>query len=226
MALAKRWVRQDEFDTLLYAAANAHGIPPVFFKALVAAESAFNPQAYREEPPKTSLPPTADYPQGGDASYGLTQVLSRTARGLGYQGPLGGLYDPATNLNLGATYLGQQWSRYSGDPAKAAAAYNAGSARYTATGSFINQAYVDRVMSYAEYFRQWEAGKGAVSGPKNPIVSFPDLDATQHRDSLATRNGSRAASHSAPQMRVPWVWAGVGLMAWIGLIGLAKSCGG
>lgn len=216
--IAQRWSRQDDYDAVLYRAAGAHGITPPLLKALVAAESAFNPRAYREEPPKASLPPTPDYPNGGDASYGLTQVLSRTARGMGYTGVLSGLFDVGTNLTLGATYLGQQLARYSGDIAKAVAAYNAGSARYTSGGAFINQVYVDRVLGYLDYFRQYEAGKGAVPGPTQPAPSFPesDGDLPEPRDAVPGGDGGsgRPDPQSAPTMTMPWLATGAGVLIW------------
>lgn len=216
--IAQRWSRQDDYDAMLYGAAAAHGITPPLLKALVAAESAFNPRAYREEPPKASLPPTPDYPNGGDASYGLTQVLSRTARGMGYAGSLGGLFDVATNLNLGATYLGQQLRRYSGDIAKAVGAYNAGSARYTASGAFINQVYVDRVLGYLDYFRQYEAGKGAVPGPTKPATAFPDFKPVvpEPDDTVPAGDGGGGATRrSPPKMTMPWLATGGGVLIWL-----------
>ena len=81
------------------AAADRHGIPANLIWAVMAQESNFRPTAYRHEP------------KIRDGSHGLMQVLYRTARSLGYQGERGeagkltGLFDPATNINLGAMLL-------------------------------------------------------------------------------------------------------------------------
>jgi soluble lytic murein transglycosylase-like protein len=56
-------------------------------------ESNFDPAAYRYE---ASL---------NDASMGLMQLLSSTARQMGYSGDPSGLYDPTTNIQLGMAYL-------------------------------------------------------------------------------------------------------------------------
>lgn len=173
MNLTPRWARQDDFNAAVYAASARHGVTPALIKATIAAESAFNPRAYRAEAPRPSLPPTPDFPQGGDASFGLMQVLSRTARGLGYLGPLDGLYDPATSIDLGSKYLGQQSRRYHGAVSDTVSSYNAGSVRMV-SGRYSNQAYVDRVLGYLDYFRQWEAQKGRAPG--TVPASFPEPD--------------------------------------------------
>lgn len=74
-------------------------------------ESNFIPSARRYEP------------RIHDASYGLMQLLSKTAKGIGYNGPVypdmpspsdtahhsGTLYDPAINIFYGMTYLRNGW---------------------------------------------------------------------------------------------------------------------
>lgn len=62
------------------------------------------------------------------------------------------LYDPATNIELAATYLSMQYSRYSKDADKATAAYNAGSAIYRHK-ELINREYVNKV------FTRWKLVK-------------------------------------------------------------------
>lgn len=146
------------YDGLIGALATAHasaaGLTPpelaALTKALIRAESAFDPQAFRPEPAI------------GDASRGLLQLLGRTARALGYGGLLGddtthtgGLYDPATNLEYGLRLLVQNLQQSRGDVAAAVSAYNAGwsptrpwDGKRTATGVFVNQPYVDRVLRF------------------------------------------------------------------------------
>ena len=51
----------------------------------------------------------------GDASYGLMQLLMSTARGLGYTGDANGLYDAATNIDLGTRLLSDLRRRYGTD---------------------------------------------------------------------------------------------------------------
>lgn len=56
---------------------------------------------------ESSLDPTAYRYEIGvnDASYGLMQVLSRTARDMGYSGDPSGLYDPLTGTRIGMRYV-------------------------------------------------------------------------------------------------------------------------
>jgi Transglycosylase SLT domain len=73
--------------------------------SIIQVESAFHASAFRYEP-------AID-----DASYGLMQLLSRTARDLGYDGPVypdapsypGGLYDPTLNIQYGMIFLWRGW---------------------------------------------------------------------------------------------------------------------
>lgn len=106
---------------MIAAAAAAAGIPFALLKATVAVESGFVPKARRGEP------------QIGDASYGLTQILESTARAEGFTGPAGdhstrtgGLYDPATNLRVGARFLAAVYRRTGEKVASTASAYNGG----------------------------------------------------------------------------------------------------
>lgn len=64
--------------------------------AVIDIESAFDPWAYREEA------------HLGDASIGLMQILTSTARDRGYTGDPKGLFDPVTNIRLGMAQL--KWS--------------------------------------------------------------------------------------------------------------------
>lgn len=134
------------FDPLIWQTAQRHGVDPYFVKAVVAAESSFDPKAYRAEP------------RINDASYGLMQTLYRTAKDMGYQGAPEGLFDPATSVEYGTKYLAHQLRRYNGSLPYAAAAYNAGTAYVDNAGHFRNQTYVDRVM---RFYQQFGGGGGA-----------------------------------------------------------------
>jgi soluble lytic murein transglycosylase-like protein len=114
-----RWKNERTWDAVIEQVSRQYGVPATLVKAVIATESQFNPAAYRAEP------------HLGDGSVGLMQILLRTARGMGYTGPLGdaqtltGLFDPATNIRFGTAYLAQQLDR-AGTPAGAASAYNGG----------------------------------------------------------------------------------------------------
>ena len=76
-----------------------------------------------------------------------------TAAGLGVSDPT----DPAQAIEGGAKYLRQQLDAFGGDVRKALAAYNAGPGavkRYGGVPPYAEtQAYVTRVMQYAEGYR-------------------------------------------------------------------------
>lgn len=77
-------------------------------------------------------------------SWGLGQVMGGTARWLGYDGPLPLLCMPEQNILVMVKFINWLQNRYT-DNDEVIAAYNAGSARYNADGSFRNQNYVDKV---------------------------------------------------------------------------------
>lgn len=169
------------YGALVTAAATAAGVPPGLLSGLVDHETGgtWDPRSIRQEP------------QISDASRGLTQILLRTAQGMGYTGTADGLFDPATNLRYGALYLAQQYRRAGSWPA-ALSAYNGGyrpaagfGAPLTAprrvvlaysqtqkgvplrwydaaAGAFANQPYVDDVLSRAAAFG-WMAPAPAAS---------------------------------------------------------------
>jgi soluble lytic murein transglycosylase-like protein len=167
-----KWANENSFDPQVIGASKVWNVPVSLLKAVIAQESAFNPRAVRNEAPRDSLPPTPDFPAGGDQSRGLMQLLVRTARALGYQGPPDGLYDPALNIALGAQLLRQNLDRAGGAVDIALSAYNGGWSSVrpndgkrvsnTLPSPFINQNYVDRVLAFEKYFREGTSGPPAV----------------------------------------------------------------
>ena len=84
-------------------------------------------------------------------SYGLMQVMGAVAREYGYEGKyLTSLCRASQGLKHGCMHLKIQVKRYSGNVNKGLAAYNAGSARYSDNGKFVNQHYVDTVLMNSE----------------------------------------------------------------------------
>ena len=70
------------------AHARAAGVPVGVALAVVRHESSFNPRA-----------------RGRAGEIGLMQLKCQTARGMGYRGGCGGLYNVSTNLRYGMRYL-------------------------------------------------------------------------------------------------------------------------
>lgn len=104
----------DTYDSIIVDAAARYAVPFEWIKAVIGTESSFNPNAYRAEP------------KIADASYGLMQLLLRTARGLGFTGDVSALFDPTININLGSKLLGQLIARYGQDFKQVYSAYNSG----------------------------------------------------------------------------------------------------
>ncbi|SMO40827.1 Transglycosylase SLT domain-containing protein [Balnearium lithotrophicum] len=84
--------------------AKKYGIPVKLFRALVKAESNFNPRAVSKK-----------------GALGLCQLMPETAKELGVKNP----FDPDENLNAGALLLSRLYKKYR-DWRLALAAYNAG----------------------------------------------------------------------------------------------------
>lgn len=102
------------FDTEIQSLAQVYQVPESWIRAVVETESNWKPNAYRAEP------------KIHDASYGLMQLLYKTARNLGYTGTPEGLYDPFTNLDLGTRLLAQLRLKYGDNFQRVYSAYNSG----------------------------------------------------------------------------------------------------
>lgn len=103
----------DRFYTLITESALRHQVSQSYLQAIIHQESGGNERALRQEP------------RIHDVSYGLMQLLGRTAKRLGFTGPLAGLFDPRTNIALGTRYFSGLLTRYP-EPGAALAHYNGG----------------------------------------------------------------------------------------------------
>jgi soluble lytic murein transglycosylase-like protein len=127
------------FEELITSAGERYGVPVSLIKAVIDAESSFDPNAVSSAGAK-----------------GLMQLMDGTARGLGVSNP----FDPAQNIEGGTKYLSNLIQRFGGELAMVLAAYNAGPTRVAGLGassdeelmSMIHmlpeetQAYVGKVM--------------------------------------------------------------------------------
>jgi soluble lytic murein transglycosylase-like protein len=122
------------YDRVILDAAESHGVPAAMVKAVIAAESAFDPSAVS--------------PKG---AMGLMQLMPDTAKGLGVLEP----FRADENVRGGTRYLRRLLDRY-GDWTRTLAAYNAGPSvvdRYQGVPPYREtRQYVERVLSYYRRF--------------------------------------------------------------------------
>ncbi len=122
--------RTSAFDEHIRAAAQKYGLAPPLVKAVMAAESNFNPAAISQK-----------------GATGLMQLMPATARDMYVYD----MFDPAQNIEGGARYLRLLHDQFGGDLERVLAAYNAGPERVRRSGGAVpaipeTQAYVRKVL--------------------------------------------------------------------------------
>ncbi len=118
--------------------ARRHRLSPALLRAVIKAESDFNPRA---------VSPTG--------AIGLMQLMPKTAASLNVHDP----FNPIENIRGGAKHLRYLLDRFEGNLPLALAAYNAGEYRVKRHCDRIppireTQEYVEKVLSYYETFRK------------------------------------------------------------------------
>jgi soluble lytic murein transglycosylase len=124
----------ETYDDLIRLVSRTHGVPAALVKAVIAAESSFDPGALS--------------PKG---AMGLMQLMPATAEDLGVDEP----FHDEQNVQGGTRYLRWLYERY-GDWLRTLAAYNAGPEavdRYEGVPPYREtREYVRRVLSYYRRF--------------------------------------------------------------------------
>ncbi len=130
------------YATEIRTAATQHGVDEAIVRAIIHAESSFNPNA-----------------RSRVGAQGLMQLMPPTARRFG----VSNAYDPAQNIHGGVQYLAWLLKRYKGDLTLAAAGYNAGEGavdKYKGVPPYSEtRRYVERVRVLAERYRGMLAGR-------------------------------------------------------------------
>ncbi|QNK00389.1 lytic transglycosylase domain-containing protein [Dyella telluris] len=117
-----------EYGDVIQLASQESGVDEAFLRAIIHAESAFNPRALSVK-----------------GAQGLMQLMPGTAMDMGVRDA----FDTAQNIRGGARYLGLLMRTFNGNERLAAAAYNSGPAnvqKYNGVPPFAEtQVYVERV---------------------------------------------------------------------------------
>jgi soluble lytic murein transglycosylase-like protein len=124
------------FHPLILKAANRYQVDSALIKAIIMAESNYNPKAVSKRGAK-----------------GLMQLMPKTAEALG----VGDSFDPEHNINAGVRYFRKLLNQFDGDTKLALAAYNAGSRKvreYRGVPPFrATHRYIKRVFEYHKYYK-------------------------------------------------------------------------
>jgi len=128
--------KESLFFPIIIEAADKHDVDPALVKAIIMAESGYNPMATSKK-----------------GAVGLMQIMPQTATALGTED----MYNPVHNIDAGVEHLKKLLNQFGGDLELTLAAYNAGSSKvleyqgippYGATRHFVRKVF--------EYYRYYQ----------------------------------------------------------------------
>jgi soluble lytic murein transglycosylase-like protein len=130
--------KKDElFHPIIDEAACRHEVDPALVKAIIMAESSYDPRAISKKGAK-----------------GLMQLMPLTAKSFGVEDA----FDPTNNIRAGVAYFKKLLNQFNGDERLALAAYNAGSKKvrqYKGVPPFeATQLYIEKVFGYYETYKR------------------------------------------------------------------------
>lgn len=125
------------FDPIIQRVANNYDVDPALVRAIIMAESSYNPRAVSKKGAK-----------------GLMQLMPKTAEYLGVEDS----FNPEHNIDAGVRYFKKLLGQFNGDVKLALAAYNAGSRRvreYKGIPPFkATRQYVKKVFEYHQRYKK------------------------------------------------------------------------
>ncbi len=131
--------RPEAFNEIIEAAARRYGVDSRLIRALIKAESDFDPRAVSKK-----------------GAQGLMQLMPETAARLQVKDT----FDPRENIHGGTRYFSQLLKRFNNDTALALAAYNAGPESVETHRGIPpiaeTKAFVEKVLNY---YRQYNNGR-------------------------------------------------------------------
>ncbi|MDJ0984262.1 MAG: lytic transglycosylase domain-containing protein [Desulfobacterales bacterium] len=135
--LSRNFYAPDKYDRYISDASAQTGVDSRLLKAMIKAESDFNPRAISRK-----------------GAMGLMQIMPENFKMLDLENP----FDPWQNIRAGARYFQQLYERFNGKLALSLAAYNAGPTavdRYKTIPPYKEtEEYVRRVLRYYRTFKQ------------------------------------------------------------------------
>ena len=125
------------FHEIIIEVANRYNVDPALIKAIIMAESRFNPYAISRKGAK-----------------GLMQLMPVTAKAMGAKDP----FDPEYNIDAGVRYFKKLLIMFNNDIELALAAYNAGIKKVKTYGGIppfkSTKEYVRKVIRYYNYYKR------------------------------------------------------------------------
>ena len=133
-----RPLRIDDYEPIIRRASNRYGVDVALVKAVIHAESHFNPQATSHK-----------------GASGLMQLMPQTAAKYGIRD----LYNPKQNIEAGVRHLRYLLVKYGNNLKYVIAAYNAGEKavkKYAGIPPYPEtQRYVTKVLKYHGFYSTW-----------------------------------------------------------------------
>jgi len=134
--------KEQFFHPIIVQVSSRHQVDPALVKAIIMAESGYNPKAISKKGAK-----------------GLMQLMPSTAQALGVED----IFNPKQNISGGVRYFKQLVNRFDGDIKLALAAYNAGSRnvrQYQGIPPFKStQYYIEKVFKYYQLYKDKMPGE-------------------------------------------------------------------
>ncbi|MFC1488491.1 lytic transglycosylase domain-containing protein [Thermodesulfobacteriota bacterium] len=128
--------RERSFHPIIVQAAHLHQVDPALIKAIIKAESSYNPKALSKRGAK-----------------GLMQLMPGTAKALGVEDS----FNPEQNIKGGVRYFKNLVNQFNGDVKLALAAYNAGSRavrKYRGVPPYkATKYYIKKVFQYYHFYK-------------------------------------------------------------------------
>ncbi len=128
--------KECQFHPIIMRAANRYQVDPYLVKAIIMAESSYNPKAVSKA-----------------GAVGLMQLMPGTAKELGVKDG----FNPEQNIDAGVRYFKKLLNRFNGDIELALAAYNAGFRKvrmYRGIPPFkATQLYIKKVCEYYQDYK-------------------------------------------------------------------------